>query len=427
MKKNIGILIANWAGVNIGDDAIFSVLLKIIHTEVSKTARIFVLADNDKAIRANYHIKDAARLFDFYKLCNLEKTVRFLKDSDLVIYGGGDVISGNIKSMSFLAMAKILGLPIMCCSVGVIPLKFQLKRVFTRIVLNHADLITVRDPKSEERLRELGVNKPQTIVTSDLAFLLSPNVSQNKLLQEINQHCDNSKIKVGISVRPFDPMYSSYKIWTEDKLIIDMPTVCDYIIEKYNATLVFIPMVSKKRTRDYHRELKCDDELSRQIVEKMKNKGSAIVINADYPAEDLMGLLSEMQMVIAARLHVLLLASVAKVPVIALEYAPKIKSFMALMNRARYSLDMNKLTKTNLMNLIDKVMSERDKGNSTDLKRYVERAEVTGGKINEILKSTKRNYGRFYLFLPIVPLVTLLNYIHSIAQRLYNHFYGLQK
>ena len=425
MKKDIGIVIANWAGVNIGDDAIFSVLLNIVRSKISKNAKIFVLADNDKAIRANYDITDAARLFDFYKLRNLEKVVRFLRESDIVIYGGGDLISGNLKSMSFLGMAQLLGLPIICCGVGVIPVKFQLKRIFTRIVLNHANLITVRDRKSEKRLHELGVNKPKTIVTSDLAFLLSPNLSQNILLQEINQHSYNSKIKIGINVRPFDPMYSSYRIWTEDKLIIDMPTVCDSIIEKYNATLVFIPMVSSRRTRDYHRALRCDDELSNQIVQRMKHKGNTIVINGDYAPEDLMGLLSKMQMVIAARLHVLLLASVAKVPVIALEYAPKIGSFMALANRSRYSVDINKLTKTNLMNLIDEVMNERQKGNLTDLKNYIERAEVTGEKIKETLEGTRRKYWRFYLFWPIVPIVSLLNYIHSIAQRLYNHLYRL--
>ena len=35
-KKDIGIIIANWAGVNLGDDAIFSALLNIIRNKVSK-------------------------------------------------------------------------------------------------------------------------------------------------------------------------------------------------------------------------------------------------------------------------------------------------------------------------------------------------------------------------------------------------------
>lgn len=41
-----------------------------------------------------------------------------------------------------------------------------------------------------------------------------------------------------------------------------------------------------------------------------------------------MGVLRETQLIIAAGLHALLLASTAKVPVVALEYAPKIKSFI---------------------------------------------------------------------------------------------------
>ena len=44
MKKDLGIIIANWAGVNLGDDAIFSALLNIIRNKVSKNANIFVLS-----------------------------------------------------------------------------------------------------------------------------------------------------------------------------------------------------------------------------------------------------------------------------------------------------------------------------------------------------------------------------------------------
>ena len=425
MKKDLGIIIANWAGVNLGDDAIFSALLNIIRNKVSKNANIFVLADNDKVIKANYNIADAVRIFDFYKVSNLKKIIRFLKKSDLVIYGGGDLIGGNIKSMSFLAMAKILGLPVMCCSVGVIPIRSKLKRFFTRIVLNHVDLITVRDQESEQRLHKLGVIKPQIMVTSDLAFSLSPNLSQNKLLQNINKKVDHSKIKIGINIRPFDPMYSSYRIWTEDKLIKFIPRVCDYMIEKYKASVLFIPMVIKKRTKDYHKHLECDDELFEKIIEKMKNKSSAILIDEDCTSQDLMGVLSQMQLVIAARLHVLLLASAAKVPVVALEYAPKIKSFMKLINRSRFSIDIDKLSEKNLIDVIDRAMKEKDKGNLIQLKPYIERAEITGEKINEIIEAHERQYLRICLFLPIVGVVTLMNYIHSIAQRLYNHFYRL--
>ena len=182
MKHNKNILIANWAGVNSGDDAIFSALLNIVLSKISPQAKIYVLADNDKLIKAKYRINDSIRIFEFHQFQKLRKIAHILKASDLLIYGGGDIINGNIQSMSFLALALILGLPAMCCGVGVVPIKSPLKKFLTRIVLNQVDLITVRDEESKKRLELLGVTKPEVVVTSDLAFLRRPGKISTILL-----------------------------------------------------------------------------------------------------------------------------------------------------------------------------------------------------------------------------------------------------
>ena len=73
MKHNKNIIIANWAGVNSGDDAMFSSLMNMVGKEISNEAKIFVLADNDKLIKSKYRINDAMRIFDFYRVKNLKK------------------------------------------------------------------------------------------------------------------------------------------------------------------------------------------------------------------------------------------------------------------------------------------------------------------------------------------------------------------
>ena len=82
MGKRITITIANWAGVNLGDDAIFSGLLNLLNRKISGNLRVYVLADNDKLIKSKYNVENTVRIFEFYKPSNLSKTIKFLKESD---------------------------------------------------------------------------------------------------------------------------------------------------------------------------------------------------------------------------------------------------------------------------------------------------------------------------------------------------------
>lgn len=420
MKHNKNILIANWAGVNSGDDAMFSSLMNMVGKEISNEAKIFVLADNDKLIKSKYRINDAMRIFDFYRVKNLKKLARIFKASDLLIYGGGDIINGNLKSMSFVGLALILGLPVMCCGVGVVPIKSPLKRFMTRIVVNQVNSITVRDEESKERLESLGVIKPEVIVTSDLAFLLPSTLNRENLLQRMNKQLSNSSLKIGMSIRPFDSMYHFYGVWNENILINHIANLCDYLVREYDASIIFIPMVLKQRCKEYHTNLEADDELSERIIRKMKNKHSTTVIKDDYAPEDILGLMSEMNLIIGARLHSLVLATRVGVPVIAIAYAPKIEAFMRSIDRSEFSLNVSELSENKLRDLCDKALEEKNGVKGVQIQRHVARAEINKREIEKILVGTHRKYWRFYLFLPAFVIVALLNYMYIWVHRLTN-------
>ena len=414
MKHNKNIIIANWAGVNTGDDAIFTVLLNIVSQNISNDASIYVLADNDKLIKSKYNINDAIRIFDFYKLHNLKKLFRFLRASHLVIYGGGDIISGNIESISFIALALIVGLPVMCCGVGVIPIKSPLKRFFTKFVLNRVTSITVRDEESKQRLDLMRVIKPKVIVTSDLAFLLSPNPNCDEILQKIR--IDKTKLKIGVCIRPFSSMYDFYGFWRDKLLIKDIGVMCDYLTERFDATIIFIPMVIKERTKYYHKNLEADDELCNRIINSMTNKGRVILLKEDYTPNEVIWILNQMQLVIAARLHALLLGALGEVPVIAIEYAPKIKSFMTSINRSNYSININELSQKKLKETIDQALKEKDVINSNRLKSNIVKAKMNANEIEKMIEIAIKKRFRLYLFLPATIIIALLNYLYSAVQ-----------
>jgi len=409
MKKEINIAIANWAGVNTGDDAIFSALLNLIRDKVSKNARIFVLADNDKLIKAKYDVEDAVRIFEFYKPNNLLKVIHFLRKSDLVVYGGGDIVSGNIQSMSFIGLTKMLGLPVMYCGVGVVPIKSWLSRFFTKLVSNLVDLITVRDENSKYLLNSWGINKPPIYVTGDLAFVLQSS-GKDRISQILLREGIKNNMKIGMNVRPCESMYSfyhsnrlSYKVMAE---------VCDHIVEKYNAKITFFPMVTKERTKWYHKNLESDEETSQKVIDLMKNKNNAIIVKGEYTPEEIMGLLGQMDLVIAMRLHTLLLALNMGVPIVAINYAPKIESLVGSINQSEYCVSAESLHKDKLINLIDKQMKgNNEKPVSTDIQLLKQKSKANGDYIKDMLHQKKKNIWRFYTFLiPAIIVISLLNY-----------------
>ena len=150
------ITIANWAGVNMGDDAIFSSLLSALRSNIPGKLRVFVLSDNEKEIARKYKIDGVAPIFEYYRPENLPRVLGFLRRSDLVIYGGGDLLNGDLTSLSFLRMAKLLGVPVVCCGVGVLPVKNPVQRALAQSALNSLDLDHASGPGFHEATDRAG-------------------------------------------------------------------------------------------------------------------------------------------------------------------------------------------------------------------------------------------------------------------------------
>jgi len=421
-NKTTTITIVNWAGINTGDDAIFSSLLDIIRGKITGDLKIYVLADDEKIIKIKYNIEDSVRIFEFYKFRNIQKVIEFLKKTNLIIYGGGDLINGNLHSMIFLLLAEILGLPVICCSVGAIPIKSQLKKFFTKLVLDNMKFITVRDEQSKHFLDSLNIKNPPIYIVNDLAFLLKPNLHQNEILNIINDKTNKSKINIGINVRPPGHMYSFYSSWNKDKINKIIAIVCDKVIDKYKAKIIFLPMVIRKRLKHYHTDLISDDKLSHEIIKLMKNKTNTVVIEEDYNPRDILGLISKIDLVIAMRLHALLLASNVGVPIIALSYSPKIDSFMDLLKQTKYCIPVNNLNQNKFLKLIDKRIKNKEEKILISKHLSKKTAEINGDMIIKTLNNTRKNIWRFYLLLPSIIIVSLIWNILTWTNRFINIF-----
>jgi polysaccharide pyruvyl transferase WcaK-like protein len=415
------ITIANWAGVNTGDDAIFSALLSALRSTIPGKLRIFVLSDNEGEIDRKYSIDGAAPIFEYYRPENLFRVLGFLRRSDLVIYGGGDLLNGDLTSLSFLRMAKLLGVPVVCCGVGALPIENPLQRALARSALNSLDLITLRDPDSMSRLEELGVTRVPTRLTADLAFLLLPKLHVDHLTAAGGN--GGASMTVGLNVRTQDPMYRFYSQWDEDGFLDTITLTCNNLIEELDAHILFLPMETCGRGKEYHHQI-FDDMLGRRVLDKIDRKDRFSVLEKEYAPDELKGLLSQLDLLIAMRLHTLLIASDQGIPMIAFDYAPKLRSFMSSIGREDYLIPTENLDGPTIMTAVRKAISDDGWKDRGKVQALCLRSQENIRLIVDLLNEGRKSKGRFFAFLPLVPAFVLSNLVLDVEHSIRNMVRG---
>ena len=101
-----------------------------------------------------------------------------------------------------------------------------------------------------------------------------------------------------------------------------------------------------------------DEAISRSIMSKMKTPASIVDIRLDV--EEMISVVSNMDLCIGMRLHSLIYAAINRVPLIGIAYDPKIKSFMDYSGQ-KMCLDVQNIDSAEGMRLIDECESNREK------------------------------------------------------------------
>jgi polysaccharide pyruvyl transferase WcaK-like protein len=295
--------------------------------------------------------------------------------------------------------------------VGALPIANPIQRALARNTLNSLDLITLRDPESMERLKVLGVNEVPTRLTADLAFLLLPKLHGDPLYEVKGDN--GASITVGINVRSQDPMYRFYSQWDEDKFIDTMAQTCNMLIDDLGAHVLFLPMEVCGRGKEYHHHV-FDDMLGRRVRERIARKDRFSMLDREYAPDELKGLLSRLNLLLAMRLHTLLIASDQGIPLVAFDYAPKLRSFMSSIGREEYLIPTSELDPQAIMATIQRALSDERWRDHGKVEALFLRSQENITLITAMLKEGRKSKRRFYAFLPLVPAFMLSNYVLDI-------------
>ena len=278
-------------------------------------------------------------------------------ESDLIVSSGGGYLHDNHVSALFLALLSIfvatsLKKKVVLYSQSIGPINKNLYRPFVRSVLNKVDLILVREKISEEFLHGIGVNKPDLIVTGDAAFVYS-SMSDDEVENTVEtEKIDRSKFNVGITVRHWhfptfsnsDEMYNNYK-----QVIAQ---ISDYVIEKYDAEITFIPMIMRDTFND-------ERLIAEEIISKMRCPEKARVIYNEYSPLAIRHIIGSMDLLIGTRFHSAIFAFTMRVPSIVIQYEHKAGGIMQMMGLDKYLYDINSLDADTMKDAIDEIILKK--------------------------------------------------------------------
>ncbi len=293
---------------NSGDDALLYAIIKEIREE-KPNARFTVLSKNPAETKKIYGV-DAVNRF------NVLKVRSALKNTSLFISGGGSLIQDATSTRSFmyytklLQMAKKLKLKTMVYANGIGPVNKAANKVKAKEALEGVDFITLRDEKSLEVLKQLGVDNKNVLVTADPAVGIQPSDEARR--KEI---FENEGIPEG------DYFVVSVREWQGEKIASKIAEVSRYIIDKYNMNAVFVPMQNPE-------DCKISSECARLAGE------GAYVINNKYGFKDIMAVAGKSSFVIAMRLHMLMYGANAAVPVMGVIYDPKVEAYLSYLGQS---------------------------------------------------------------------------------------------
>ena len=355
-KKNAyDIIISGYYGFdNIGDDAMLMGIVDSIRLQ-RPGVRLAILSKAPVVTALKYRINTFNRL-DFIKVIRLTRFAR------LFIHGGGNLIQDSTSTRSLFfyltitMIAKLRNVRVMFFGNGVGPLIKPFNRRVSGRVLNHVDAITVREKLSLGELESLAVTKPVIKLTADPALLVSKTAPGGEIDEIFEKEgIPAGKQYVGFSVRDHKtasaaaartvPAVTGDSGDSGEEYLLAIAMAADDFCAKHDILPVFLPT-------EYPRDV-------RQIEKVMGlMKTQAYVIRTRYTVPQTLGIVARMDMMAAMRLHALIFAANLGVPVISIEYQPKIEGFINYIGQESAGR-MENLKYESLRNLMERVWEDR--------------------------------------------------------------------
>jgi polysaccharide pyruvyl transferase WcaK-like protein len=387
--RSQGVLLSGWyGGGNVGDEAVLAALVQLLRDH-DPDLPITALSVNPEQTARLHKIKAIRR--------NPLRFCAALADCDSFALGGGGTVQDvtsvwNLPSyLLYPMLARRMGKRVVWCGVGIGPLRTRLGRWLAARAARAAQRITVRDEASAQLLRNIGVPTKRVAVTADPALALRPidRAAAMKVLQssgvydadgaltgphltpppsgEVGRGFErsdthpppappdergtaaqsNRPLVVFALRRPLDPQLGKrlrpgyllpvsvrerFGAWSAQAEQLYQETVealaqlADYCVSEWQAETLFVPFDA------------VDRKVAAAVRRRMRYAERSHELVGEHHPAMVMGIVGLADLVVAMRLHGLILGAAMGRPLLALSYDRKVSSFMAQLGAGEWTL-----------------------------------------------------------------------------------------
>lgn len=354
--KRGDIIISGYYGFkNMGDDSLLKSMIDGIRA-LRPDAKITVLSNSPKLTTESCRVRAINRF-------NLPKIAREMRSAKLLISGGGSLLQdGTSKKSLFyyvtiMRMAKRAGLKLMLYANGLGPLVDSSSRKLAAEIMAKADYISLREDRSRQLARELGIPGSKLRPSADPAFLTKP--CESEWTEYIEKRDGIAERCFVVSVKEGDN-FGDKKSRGGSDLVGRLAGDIREIAQRYSLMPLFVPMHNGK---------------DMDITEALAKRVGYGKILPHLTASELCAILPRCELVIGTRLHMLIFAAAMGVPMIGVSYDPKIDAFLDYIGQREYCYDIRTIASGELCAAVEKIIANRDKIRA-ELPKSAERLRV---------------------------------------------------
>jgi polysaccharide pyruvyl transferase CsaB len=356
MSDRRSVLIAGHYGHrNLGDEAILQTMVEELR-RATPQLDVAVVSSAPARTKATHnvtavHDQDVPAILEAARGC------------DLIIVGGGGLFhdyqglddakllsrghSGLTYFAAFPLLATLLRKRLFVAAAGVGPLQSDAGRRYTRLVFERADAATVRDVPSREVLAGIGVDTTRVEVTADPAWMLHVPDRAEGLARLARLGLPHGSRVIAVAMR-------HWELGVDADWQKEVAAALDALVESRYAVPVFLPFQSAEDDGP------SDVAVAQRIRALMRHGAGTVVAPPDLAPEELQGLIAGANLMLAMRMHGVILAGNAALPTVALACDPKVVTAMKQLGQGGRVIDLRQAASPAILGQLERAVDNRE-------------------------------------------------------------------
>ncbi|MBS1718677.1 MAG: polysaccharide pyruvyl transferase family protein [Armatimonadetes bacterium] len=351
------ILLAGYFGEgNLGDDGMLEATIDELR---NRGHGVHVLTGAPEETSRLYHCQG-------YLRTNMKLVTETIEMCDMLAFPGGSIFQdvSSVRSVAYymelVRRAKNAKKPVALVGQGVGPLNNFIGKRLAKSAFEMADIIAVRDPKSADTIKELGVTK-RVHLTADPAFMLVRYAAA----METEAFELGDMRTVGLAPRPYGKKGEVVNLFGD--------------LAKRLYAARFVPTLIEMDRSEDAPLIEAISKAAGGKVPDLKRLGTAAQVQKRF---------ARMESVIAMRLHAGIFASTVNVPPFLISYDPKVTALGKLLG-VGHALSFEGLTSENLFNQFMEWLKDREKHRIVMAKEVTKLAELARQNIDLIEQAVR--------------------------------------